>query len=54
MGDPRITYGCLPILAGVALILLGQHDAMEFLGSLGMVALGLGTLVLVVTDVDRH
>lgn len=38
------------MLGGIVLILLGQHDASEFLGRLGLLALGLGALVLVVTD----
>ena len=47
MDDPRITYGCSPLLAGVALALLGYHFTIEPLQSLGVVALAGGVLVLV-------
>jgi hypothetical protein len=53
MDDPRITYGCSPLLAGIALALLGYHFTIEPLQSLGVVALAGGVLVLVLAALGK-
>jgi len=53
MSDSRITYGGIPLCAGVALFGLGSHLASELLRSLGILAFAFGTLVLVLAAVGR-
>jgi hypothetical protein len=53
MVDPRLTFGCVPLCAGVALFWLGSHGASELLRSLGIMAFAFGILVLVLAAVGR-
>jgi len=51
--DPRITYGCLPLVAGAALFVLGSSVLNELLRSVGIIAVAFGLLVLVLAAVGR-
>jgi hypothetical protein len=53
MSNPRITYGCVPLCAAVALFGLGSHVLIAFLRSVGIIAVAVGVLVLVLTAVGR-
>ena len=53
MIDPWITYGCVPLFAGLVLFGLGSHLTSEFLRSLGIMVFAFGLLVLVLAAVGR-
>jgi hypothetical protein len=53
MDDPRITFGCLPVVSGVLLVVLGYHFTLESLQSLGSLASACGVLVLVLAALER-
>ena len=53
MDDPRIPYGCLPILVGGALVVLGSRFLIEPLQSVGLLVLVGGVMVLVLAGLGR-
>jgi hypothetical protein len=53
MDDPRLIYGCFPLVAGVLLAVLGYHFTLELLQSLGILASACGVLVLVLAALGK-
>ena len=53
MDDPRLTYGCFPLCAGVAHFWLQSLVISELLRSLGIIVFAFGLLVLVLAAVGR-
>ena|SRR5215204_4584754 len=56
MDHPRLTYGCLPLIASAALFGLGSYVLNELPRSVGIIGFAFGLLVLVLTavvDPDR-
>jgi len=53
MDDPRLTYGCFPLCAGVAHFWLQSLVISELLRSLGIIVFAFGLPVLVLAAVGR-
>jgi hypothetical protein len=53
MDDPRLSFGCFPLLAGVMLVVLGYHFTIEPFESLGVFAVAGEVLVLVRASLGR-